>query len=68
MSACKYCNDLNDEKEDILVEDIKLSVAGHYHYEIPILHCPYCGEKLEKYKDGNRKSRFDYGNEIDEGE
>ena len=47
---CKYCKDLNKEKEKITIEELRLHPSGYYNYHIPILHCPYCGKRLNKYK------------------
>jgi hypothetical protein len=47
---CKYCKELNEEKEKIRVEGICLERAGHYSYDMPIIHCSVCGTILDKYK------------------
>lgn len=57
---CKYCTELNEEKEKIRVDDIYIENAGHYHYSIPIRHCPVCGKILDKYK-GLTKEQIEYG-------
>ena len=48
---CKYCVELNEEKEKIRVDGIYINNAGYYNYNIPIIHCPKCGKRLDKYKD-----------------
>ena len=48
---CKYCDELNEEKEKITVDEIQLHPSGWYNYHIPIYCCPVCGTRLDKYKD-----------------
>lgn len=47
---CKYCKDLNEEKERITIEELHLHPSGYYNYSIPLIHCPNCGKILNKYK------------------
>lgn len=47
---CKFCNELNEEKERMWIDEIYIASAGYYKYRMPIIHCPYCGEILDKYK------------------
>jgi len=46
---CRFCRDLNDEKEHINVDEIEIQ-GRYYHYSMPIIHCPVCGKILDKYK------------------
>lgn len=48
---CKICAELNEEKEKIEIDGIKIENAGYYNYYMPIYHCPVCGKRLDKYKD-----------------
>ena len=48
---CKWCKELNEEKEKITVDTIKLRPSGYYNYHIPIYCCPVCGKRLNKYKE-----------------
>lgn len=50
METCKYCEELNEEKEDIEIEEIYLKHSGHFGYRCPVKHCPACGIILDKYK------------------
>ena len=43
--------ELNEEKEKIRIDSIYINNAGYYNYTIPIIHCPRCGKRLDKYKD-----------------
>jgi len=47
---CTWCDELNEEKEKITTDTIKLSRSGYYNYRIPIYCCPVCGDKLKKYE------------------
>ena len=51
MFECKVCKDLNEEKEKMTTDTIKLQQSGYYGYYMPIYHCPVCGKRLDKYKD-----------------
>ena len=57
---CKYCKELNEEKEKIRIEEIYISNAGYYNYDMPLRHCPVCGKILNKYKDLS-KEQIKYG-------
>ena len=57
---CKYCKELNEEKEKIRIEEIYIAKAGCYSYSMPLRHCPVCGNILDKYK-GLTKEQLDYG-------
>lgn len=50
---CLYCNDLNEEFEDIEVCEIRIRNAGYFSYYIPINYCPNCGRKLDKCKEND---------------
>lgn len=50
---CKYCSDFNEEKEEMEVSQIYLSSSAYFNYECPIIYCPNCGKKLNKYKQQN---------------
>jgi len=51
---CKFCKELNEEKQNIRVDEIYINCAGHYNYSIPIICCPVCGTMLDKYKKMNK--------------
>lgn len=48
---CKWCKELNEEKEKMTVDTIYLHPSGYYNYYIPIYCCPVCGKRLNKYKE-----------------
>jgi hypothetical protein len=48
--SCKYCKELNKEKEKIAIDDIHIRTAGYFGYYCPIRYCPNCGKILDKYK------------------
>ena len=50
MDKCKYCKQLNEEKEEITIDQIEIGCDGFYDYSCPIRHCPNCGTILDKYK------------------
>lgn len=47
---CKWCDELNQEKEKISTDTIRLSSSGYYNYRIPFYCCPVCGTRLKKYE------------------
>lgn len=47
---CNICKELNEEKEKIYIDGIKLECSGYYNYYIPIYCCPVCGKRLDRYK------------------
>lgn len=52
---CMYCEELNEEKEFIETDTIKISRAGYFNYHMPIIHCPACGTILDKYKNMSKE-------------
>ena len=50
MEECQYCNDFNNEKEEMIIDKIYIQTAGHFWYQCPIKYCPNCGKILNKYK------------------
>lgn len=57
---CKVCIELNEEKEEMRIEEIYISNTGYYNYDAPIIHCPKCGKRLDKYKDLSDKQIENY--------
>ena len=47
---CKWCKELNEEKEKMTVDTIHLHPSGYYNYYVPIYYCPACGTRLKKYE------------------
>jgi hypothetical protein len=47
---CKFCKELNEEKEKIRVDGIFIERAGYYKYDMPVIYCSVCGTMLDKYK------------------
>jgi len=51
-NECKYCNDLNEEKEAICITEIEIIpldlVLG---WKCLIKYCPFCGTILNRYRD-----------------
>jgi hypothetical protein len=43
---CKYCKELNKEKETINICEIEID-GSSYFYSCPINYCPNCGKKLK---------------------
>ncbi|MBU5333591.1 hypothetical protein KQI61_15435 [Anaerocolumna aminovalerica] len=41
---------MNEEKEHLEIDTIKIQHAGYYNYHMPIIYCPICGTVLNKYK------------------
>ena len=52
---CKYCEGLNEEKEEIRMEEIYIEAWGYFRYECPVKYCPNCGTILNKYKKEGEK-------------
>lgn len=52
---CMWCDDLNTEPNEMSVSEIRISGAGYFNYGIPIIYCPACGKKLDKYADDRRR-------------
>ena len=46
---CNTCKELNEEKERFKVSEIYIERAGYYSYNMPVIHCPVCGNMLDKY-------------------
>ena len=50
-NECKYCNDLNEEKEAICITEIEIiSLDLSCGYKCLIRHCPFCGTLLQRYQ------------------
>ena len=49
IKMCNTCKELNEEKERIKVSEIYIERAGYYSYNMPVIHCPVCGNMLDKY-------------------
>jgi len=50
LNPCKFCMELNEEMEDIVIREIWIRSAGYYNWSCQIYHCPNCGRLLKKYK------------------
>lgn len=50
MTECEYCKDLNEEKYDVEIHEVYIQ-GGYYNWGCMIRYCPYCGRKLDKYKE-----------------
>jgi len=37
---CKYCNEFNEEKQEMEIAEIYIRTAGYYGYWCPIKYCP----------------------------
>lgn len=45
MSKCETCEELNKEKEQATIVEIKIE-GWYYLWCCDILHCPTCGKKI----------------------
>ena len=55
LKSCPFCKALNEEKQPMMITEIRISGAGYYNWRCDIYHCPYCGELLEKYRKGGAR-------------
>jgi hypothetical protein len=50
-NECKYCNDLNEEKEAICITEIEIIPLDlACGYKCLIKYCPMCGTLLQRYQ------------------
>ena len=50
-NECKYCQELNEEKEAICITEIEIIPLDlACGYKCLIRHCPYCGTLLQRYQ------------------
>jgi len=45
MNKCKTCEELNEEKEQVRITEVKIS-GLYYHWYKDILYCPTCGKRI----------------------
>lgn len=54
MSECIVCKELNEEKEQVTIVEVK--IAGWYYlWGCDILYCPACGKKITHKTKKERK-------------
>lgn len=46
MAKCETCEELNEEKNDVIITEIKIDGVGYYNWYRDILYCPTCGKKI----------------------
>lgn len=52
---CKHCDDLNSVDSNIIITEVKVSSISYiYDVDIPVMYCPACGRKLNRYRDSER--------------
>lgn len=55
MSKCETCKELNEEKEQVTITEIRIS-GGYYNWYRDVLYCPTCGRKITHKQKGRRKN------------
>lgn len=55
MSKCETCEELNEEKEQVTITEIRIS-GGYYNWYRYVLYCPTCGKRITHKQKGKRKN------------
>ena len=54
MSECKICKELNEEKEQVTITEVKIA-GWYYHWGCDVMYCPACGRKIT-HKTGSEET------------